>query len=297
MRLLFSAGAALLLIVSGSIGRPDKARPASVFEARLHAQAVRAIKLATVVPEGSVWDRNLKQMAEEWKQATGGRVTVTVFGGGSQGDEATVLRKMRLDALQAAAFTAVGLGSIDAAFNVFDMPFFFESYDELNYVTAKLTPVIARAPRSQRVRAAQLGSRRAGRRCSPRRPVQTVDGSEEDQAVHVGGQRPHGPVVQGQRLRAARHGDDRHPDGPDHGHDRGAADAAARGACCFSGTGRRRTCSTSASRRSSARTSSRRRRGTAIPGRRSAAAARGRRGVEKRLQVDVPKQDRRRSPT
>jgi len=109
----------------------------------VQAQAVRAIKLATVVPEGSVWDRNLKQMAEEWKQATGGRVTVTVFGGMSQGDESTVLRKMRLDALQAASFTAIGLGSIDAAFNIFDVPFFFESYDELNYVTDKLTPVIA----------------------------------------------------------------------------------------------------------------------------------------------------------
>lgn len=106
--------------------------------------AQRAIKLATVVPDGSVWDKNLKQMAEEWKAATGGRVTVTVYGGASQGDEATVLRKMRLDALQAASFTAVGLGSIDAAFNVFDVPFFFESYDELNYVTAKLTPTIAK---------------------------------------------------------------------------------------------------------------------------------------------------------
>ena len=49
---------------------------------------------------------------------------------------------MRLDALQAAAFTAVGLGTIDSAFNVFDIPFFFDNYDELNYVTDKLTPVI-----------------------------------------------------------------------------------------------------------------------------------------------------------
>jgi TRAP-type C4-dicarboxylate transport system substrate-binding protein len=106
--------------------------------------AQRAIKLATVVPDGSIWDKNLKQMAEEWKDATGGRVTVTVYSGASQGDESTVLRKMRLDALQAASFTAVGLGSIDAAFNVFDVPFFFESYDELNYVTAKLTPTIAK---------------------------------------------------------------------------------------------------------------------------------------------------------
>jgi TRAP-type transport system periplasmic protein len=109
----------------------------------LRAQAPPlVVKLASVVPQGSVWDKNLKQMGEEWKEATGGRVTVTVYSGGSQGDEPTVVRKMRLDALQAAAFTNVGLGSIDWAFNVFDIPFFFDSYDELNYVTDKLTPVL-----------------------------------------------------------------------------------------------------------------------------------------------------------
>jgi TRAP-type transport system periplasmic protein len=83
-------------------------------------------------------------MSTEVSQQTGGRVTLTVFLGGSQGDESTVLRKMRLDALQAAALTGVGLGSIDASFNVFDVPFFFESYDELNAVTAALTPTLAK---------------------------------------------------------------------------------------------------------------------------------------------------------
>ena len=83
-------------------------------------------------------------MATEWNEATGGRVSLTVFGGGSQGDEPTVLRKMRLDALQAASLTGVGLGTIDASFNVFDVPFFFESYDELNEVTEKLTPEISK---------------------------------------------------------------------------------------------------------------------------------------------------------
>jgi TRAP-type C4-dicarboxylate transport system substrate-binding protein len=83
-------------------------------------------------------------MAADWNQATGGRVSLTVFGGGSQGDEPTVLRKMRLDALQAASLTVVGLGSIDSSFNVFDIPFFFESYDELNEVTDKLTPEISK---------------------------------------------------------------------------------------------------------------------------------------------------------
>jgi TRAP-type C4-dicarboxylate transport system substrate-binding protein len=108
--------------------------------ATTHAQT--PLKLAHLLPEGTIWDKNLKQMGEEWKEATGGRVSVTVYAGGSQGDESTVLRKMRLDALQAAAFTAVGLGMIDSAFNVFDIPFFFDSYDELNYIIDKLTPVL-----------------------------------------------------------------------------------------------------------------------------------------------------------
>ena len=108
------------------------------------AQTSAVIKLASVVPENSVWDKNLKQMSADWNQATGGRVSLTMFAGGTQGDEPTVLRKMRVDALQAASLTVVGLGQIDASFNVFDVPFFFESYDELNEVTAKLTPAMSR---------------------------------------------------------------------------------------------------------------------------------------------------------
>ena len=101
-----------------------------------------AIKIATLVPENSIWDKALKQMGDEWKQATGGRVSLTVFAGGSQGDEPTVLRKIRLGALQGASLTVVGLANIDGAFNVFNIPFFFESDDELNAVLAKMTPVL-----------------------------------------------------------------------------------------------------------------------------------------------------------
>jgi TRAP-type C4-dicarboxylate transport system substrate-binding protein len=100
------------------------------------------LKLATIVPEGSIWDKTLRQMAADVKQATGERVALTIFSGGSQGDEPTVIRKMRLDALQGASLTVVGLGSIDAAFNVFSIPLFFESYDELNAVVEKLTPAL-----------------------------------------------------------------------------------------------------------------------------------------------------------
>lgn len=107
----------------------------------LRAQTA-AIKLATVVPDGSIWDKSLKKMGADWSGATDGRVALTVFAGGSQGDEPTVLRKMRLNALQGASLTVIGLGSIDWSFNVFNIPFFFQSYDELNVVVEKLTPTL-----------------------------------------------------------------------------------------------------------------------------------------------------------
>ena len=114
-----------------------------VLPAPAGAQSV-PVKLASIVPTGSVWDKELARLAQEWSQATAGRVTLTVFTGGSQGDEPTVVRKMRLDALQAASLTGVGLAGLDPAFNVFSLPFFFESYDELNAVIDAMTPELRR---------------------------------------------------------------------------------------------------------------------------------------------------------
>ena len=110
--------------------------------ARAQAAMVQ-IRMATLVPTGSLWDKNLRQMGSEWSRATGGRITLTVFPGGAMGDEATLVRKMRFDSPQAAALSAIGLSRIDDAFTVFSSPFFFESYDELNHVISALTPTLS----------------------------------------------------------------------------------------------------------------------------------------------------------
>jgi TRAP-type C4-dicarboxylate transport system substrate-binding protein len=104
------------------------------------AGAEKRIKLASFVPEGSIWDKNLRLMGEEWKRETEGRVSLKVFAGGQQGEEPTVVSKMRLGVLQAAALTILGLAHVDEGFNVFAIPFFYESYAELHHVMAALTP-------------------------------------------------------------------------------------------------------------------------------------------------------------
>lgn len=106
------------------------------------SQAATVLKLATLVPDGSVWDKALKRMGSEWKKATDGRVGLRIYPGGVAGDEPTVLRKMRIGQLDAATLTISGLADIDPAFDVLAIPLFYESYDELFYVMERLEPVL-----------------------------------------------------------------------------------------------------------------------------------------------------------
>jgi TRAP-type C4-dicarboxylate transport system substrate-binding protein len=102
------------------------------------------LKLATLVPDGSVWDKELRAMAAEVQRQTQGRVVLRIYPGGVAGDDPDVVRKMRLGQLQAATLTVSGLSDIDDAFEVFSVPRFFASYDELWHVTRALEPMLAR---------------------------------------------------------------------------------------------------------------------------------------------------------
>ncbi len=108
-----------------------------------HAQAT-VVKLATLVPEGSVWDKALREMGSQWATSTQNRVVLRVYPGGVAGDEPDVVRKMRIGQLQAAAVTTAGLASIDPAFHIFNIPMFFDSYPELYATLDVLEPVLKR---------------------------------------------------------------------------------------------------------------------------------------------------------
>lgn len=105
-------------------------------------QAALNIKLATQAPANTSWHKALLEMGETWTKDTGGRVKLTVYAGGIQGSEDATIRMMRpgVESLQAGLYTSGGLATIDEAFNVMGMPFFFESDEEELAVQQKLTP-------------------------------------------------------------------------------------------------------------------------------------------------------------
>ena len=98
------------------------------------------IKIATVAPDGSRWMQQMRAGAEEVNARTSGRVTLKFYPGGVMGNDAQVLRKIRIGQLQGGAFTAGGLGERYAGLNLYGIPLLFNSLEEIDAVRAQLDP-------------------------------------------------------------------------------------------------------------------------------------------------------------
>jgi len=107
------------------------------------AAAQTTIRVATVAPVNSTYHKALLDMGAEWEAKTSGRVKLTVYAGGTQGSEEATLRMMRpeVDQLQGNLLTS-GLSSIDDAFSVFGIPFFFANDAEGQHVLERLAPML-----------------------------------------------------------------------------------------------------------------------------------------------------------
>lgn len=106
------------------------------------ASAQTVVKLATLVPDGSVWHEILLDQMQRWESSSDGAVEVRIYPGGVAGDDPAVVRKMRVGQFQVAALSVEGLVDIDDAFRVFQIPMFYESPDEAFHVLEALTPVL-----------------------------------------------------------------------------------------------------------------------------------------------------------
>ena len=100
------------------------------------------LKIATVTPEGSGWMKDMRASASEIKERTEGRVQIKYYGGGVMGNDAKVLGKIRIGALQGGAFTPGALANIYPDLNLYGMPLVFDSEEEAAYVRDRLDTVL-----------------------------------------------------------------------------------------------------------------------------------------------------------
>lgn len=100
------------------------------------------IKIATLAPDGTSWMKEMRTTAEAIKKATEGRVEIKYYPGGVMGDDATVLRKIKIGQLQGGAFTGGEASVITKDAEIYTVPFLFHGQDEVDRIRPAVDPLI-----------------------------------------------------------------------------------------------------------------------------------------------------------
>lgn len=118
----------IVLLMTGALGN-------------LHA---KELKMAILAPEGSAWAKVMEKWNEELTKETKGQLVLKIYSGGVSGDEADVIRKINIGQIHIGGFTGLGLGIVNPAVRVLELPMLFNSYEEADFVTKKIQPKLER---------------------------------------------------------------------------------------------------------------------------------------------------------
>ncbi|MCB1123113.1 MAG: TRAP transporter substrate-binding protein DctP [Verrucomicrobiae bacterium] len=101
-------------------------------------QEAATFKIATVAPRGTTFHNHLEELNAQWKRAPGEPVDMNIYAG-TQGGEVSIVKRMRINQLQGAMLTAVGLSQIDESVTALQlMPMQFQMWEEVDYVRTAL---------------------------------------------------------------------------------------------------------------------------------------------------------------
>ena len=100
--------------------------------------ASQELRIATIAPENSAWVIGMREGMAEIKERTEGRVRIKLFSGGIQGNDETVLKKIRIGQLQGAAFTPNLLRREYKDIILYNLPMMFNDAVEVAYAREHL---------------------------------------------------------------------------------------------------------------------------------------------------------------
>ena len=102
----------------------------------------KRLKIATLAPAGTTWMKEMKAGANLIAERTEGRVKLKFYPGGVMGNDQSVHRKIKIGQLHGGAFTPGGLAQVDSGIQSLGLPMMFKSFDEVDYVRARMDPVL-----------------------------------------------------------------------------------------------------------------------------------------------------------
>ncbi|MBK8477643.1 MAG: TRAP transporter substrate-binding protein DctP [Opitutaceae bacterium] len=107
------------------------------------AAAAPKLKLGTLAPVGTSYHKAVMGMAEAWRRESGGTVDLNIYAGGKLGGEAEMVGLMKVNSLQAALLTGVGLAEIEPGVTgLQNIPMGFHSLAEVDFVAHRLRPML-----------------------------------------------------------------------------------------------------------------------------------------------------------
>lgn len=106
----------------------------AIFLMALGGVSALTLKIGSLGPADSPYDDALKQVGALWSEISGGSVKIKIYPGGIAGDEADMVRKVRIGQLDGVALSGTGLNRITSEIMSLILPMFFHDLGELNYV-------------------------------------------------------------------------------------------------------------------------------------------------------------------
>ena len=92
------------------------------------------VRTASVAPEGTPWERQIKRTRKHIHKESDGRVKIKLYLGGKKGDEKSIVRQCRDGRIELMGVSTASIATLVPALQVLEIPFLFESAEEADYV-------------------------------------------------------------------------------------------------------------------------------------------------------------------
>ncbi len=98
----------------------------------------QTLKIGSIAPAGTPWDVTLKEIADDWRSISGGRIDMKIYAGGIAGDEEGMIRKMKVGHLDGVVVTSIGLKIISSDLFIMSLPRLIKNIEEYEYLVPRI---------------------------------------------------------------------------------------------------------------------------------------------------------------